>query len=117
MVVSYRRDAIFHKIAVSEKLSKKVMKKEATYSQNGARDARQVDQKHVENVDRFFIDFDWFGPPKGRSKNWHNSLFGVPFGVLGAIWLQRGAVGRPDPIFAGFLSIFDRFLRNMFNFF
>ena len=74
-------------------------------------------KKRVENVDRFFIDFDWFGPPKRRSKKWCTWLFWDTFSALGATWLQKGALGRSDPIFGAFLMILDRFLRNMFNVF
>ena len=116
MVVSYKRDAIFHKIAVSEKLSKKVMKMEAKWSQNGARDARKVDQK--TRWKGFFLSiFTVLGLPKGGPKTDLQLPFKVPFRVLGAIWLQKGAVGRSDPIFGACLMILDRFLRKMFNFF
>ena len=78
---------------------------------------KRVSKKRIKNCVRFFFDFCRVWPPKRGTKKWLNSLFEVPFRVLGAIWLQKGSVGRSDPIFEAFLMILDRFLRKMFNFF
>ena len=61
--------------------------------------------------------FTVLGLPKRGPKAGLQLPFEVPFRVLEAIWFQKGAVGRLDPVFGAFLTILDRFLTEMFNFF
>ena len=67
-----------------------------------------------KNMSKMLIDFSsiliGLGLRKGGPKSGLCDFFGIPFRVLGATWLQKGAVGRPDPIFGAFLTIFPRFL-------
>ena len=67
---------------------------------------------------RRILKFSQFrqGFQKGGPKIYLTRFLRCIFGPWGAIWLQKGAVGRSDPIFGAFLTILDRFLTNMFDF-